>query len=87
MLQILVYKRLYTHMVLLMIVHFQAKHLQVVSGVKVTSYWLATFAWDMVNSLPPIILIVIAFAAFNEDGLRGENLAAIFLLLVRPLHL
>ena len=77
----------YTNIVWLMIVHFQAKHLQFVSGVNATSYWLATFAWDMVNSLPLIILIIIAFAAFNENGFRGENLAAIFLLLVSPRHL
>ena len=61
----------------------QSKHLQFVSGVHSSSYWLATFAWDMVNCLIPIVAIFILFAAFNLTGFQGVNLAAILLLLVR----
>ncbi len=38
--------------------------------------------FDMLNALVPCVLILIMFAAFNVDGYNGENLAAIFLLLV-----
>ena len=61
----------------------QSKHLQFVSGVHSSSYWLATFAWDMVNCLIPIVAIFILFAAFNITGFQGVNLVAILLLLVR----
>ena len=60
----------------------QAKHIQFVSGVQASSYWLSTFAFDLLNALIPSILTFILFAAFNLEGYRGENLAAIFLLLV-----
>ena len=60
----------------------QAKHLQFVSGVYVTSYWLATFAWDMLNAMVPVILTFILFAAFQVDGYKDEGLGAILLILV-----
>ena len=60
----------------------QAKHLQFVSGVQASSYWLATFAWDLLNSLIPAVLTVILFAAFQIEGYKGENIGAIFLLVV-----
>ena len=61
---------------------FQAKHLQFVSGVDVTNYWLATFSWDLINSLVPVSLSVVLFAAFQIDGYSGQGLAAVFCLLV-----
>ena len=60
----------------------QAKHLQFVSGVDVTSYWLATFAWDMLNAMVPVLLTFILFAAFQVDGYKDEGLGAILLILV-----
>lgn len=60
----------------------QAKHLQFVSGVDVSSYWLATFAWDILNSLIPVIFSIILFAAFQVEGYTGAGLAGVFLLLV-----
>ena len=60
----------------------QAKHLQFVSGVSASSYWLATLAWDMVNVLVPILITVILFAGFQVDGFTGEGLGAVTLLLV-----
>ncbi|XP_019855200.1 PREDICTED: ATP-binding cassette sub-family A member 3-like [Amphimedon queenslandica] len=60
----------------------KAKHLQFVSGVYPSSYWLATFCWDLLNSLIPAVLTVILFAAFQIDGYKGENIGAIFLLVL-----
>ena len=61
----------------------QAKHLQFVSGVHSSSYWLATFTWDLLNALVPIIISIIIFAAFRVDAFSSpEALGAIFLLLV-----
>jgi ATP-binding cassette subfamily A (ABC1) protein 3 len=59
----------------------KAKHLQFVSGVDVTSYWLATFAWDLINALVPILISFLLFAAFQIDGFKDEALGAILLLL------
>lgn len=61
----------------------QAKHLQFVSGVHSTSYWMSTLAWDLINASVPVVLSVIMFAAFQVDGFTGDGLAAVALLLVR----
>ncbi|XP_064607351.1 phospholipid-transporting ATPase ABCA1-like [Liolophura sinensis] len=45
-----------------------SKHLQFVSGVNPTIYWVANFAWDMVNYLVPATLCVFIFLAFNEQS-------------------
>ena len=60
----------------------QAKHLQFVSGVHISSFWISTFAWDLLNAAVPVILSVLLFAAFQVDGYTGDGLAAVFLLLV-----
>ena len=60
----------------------QAKHLQFVSGVYVSSYWMATFLWDLISAVVPIIITVVIFAAFQSTGYTGENLAAVAMLLV-----
>lgn len=65
----------------------QAKHLQFVSGVHVTSYWLATFAWDLLNVLVPVFVSFVLFAAFQVEGYTGQALGGIFLLLVSSIVL
>lgn len=65
--------------------HPQAKHLQYVSGVSPTSYWLSSYAWDLINSLLPVVLSVILFAAFQVEAYSGDALGAIFVILVREL--
>ena len=60
----------------------QAKHLQFVSGVHTTSYWLGNFAWDLLNAVVPILISLILFAAFQVDAYSGEGLGAVFLLFV-----
>ncbi|XP_019857855.1 PREDICTED: ATP-binding cassette sub-family A member 3-like [Amphimedon queenslandica] len=56
----------------------KAKHLQFVSGVNASSYWLGTYVWDLINAYIPAIIIIILFAAFNVEGFEKENLAAVF---------
>ncbi|CAI8053623.1 ATP-binding cassette sub-family A member 3 [Geodia barretti] len=60
----------------------KAKHLQFVSGVDVTSFWISTYAWDLLNALVPVVLSVILFAAFQVEGYTGDGLAGVFLLLL-----
>ena len=47
-----------------------------------TSYWLATLVWDLLNAMVPVIISFILFAAFQVDGYTGEALGGILLLLV-----
>ena len=47
-----------------------------------TSFWMSTFAWDLLNAIVPVILSVILFAAFQVEGYTGDGLASVFLLLV-----
>ncbi len=51
------------------------------SGVDAVSFWLATYSWDFINYLFPMIGIIIMFAAFQVDSLK-EDLGVIVLLLV-----
>ena len=57
------------------------------SGVHVSSFWIATFAWDLLNALVPVILSVTIFAAFQVDGYTGDGLAGVFLLLVQSVYI
>ena len=50
----------------------KAKHLQLVSGVSPFVYWSASFAWDMINYLIPVVLIIIIFAAFDVPAYSGK---------------
>lgn len=50
----------------------KAKHLQFVSGVSPIGYWTSSLAWDMINFLIPIALIVIIFACFNVPAYSGK---------------
>ncbi|CAH3155546.1 unnamed protein product, partial [Porites evermanni] len=59
----------------------KAKHLQFVSGVDAVSFWLATYSWDFINYLFPLLGIMILFAAFQVDSLKND-LGAVFLLLL-----
>ncbi|CAM1313391.1 ABCA3 (predicted) [Pycnogonum litorale] len=46
----------------------KAKHLQVVSGVNLITFWLTTFVWDFINFIVPSIITVLMFVAFKTDG-------------------
>lgn len=72
---------------MLVCLNSQIKHLQFLSGLHSSSYWLASFAWDLLNTLIPIILTVIIFAAFQVDAFSSsEALGAIFIVLVISCH-
>uniref|UniRef100_A0A8C1VCG3 ABC transporter domain-containing protein n=1 Tax=Cyprinus carpio TaxID=7962 RepID=A0A8C1VCG3_CYPCA len=61
----------------------KAKHLQFVSGVNPTVYWLANFAWDMCNYIVPCIIVIIIFLCFQQKSyVSPPNLPALILLLV-----
>ena len=45
-----------------------AKHSQLVSGVRLHNFWLATFLWDYVNYLVPCILIIVVILCFQTEG-------------------
>lgn len=48
----------------------KSKHLQLVSGVKVSAFWLANILWDFTTFLLTIVCIIITLASFQEDGFR-----------------
>ena len=60
----------------------KAKHLQFVSGVSVTSYWLSAIAWDLVNAFLPIFFTLVVFRGFPLSAFHGSSLTAIMLVLV-----
>ncbi|XP_052003577.1 phospholipid-transporting ATPase ABCA1-like [Xyrauchen texanus] len=61
----------------------KAKHLQFVSGVNPTIYWLANFAWDMCNYVIPSVIVIIIFLCFQTKAyVSPPNLPALILLLV-----
>mmetsp|Transcript_38849 Transcript_38849/g.85269 ORF Transcript_38849/g.85269 Transcript_38849/m.85269 type:complete len:2010 (+) Transcript_38849:258-6287(+) len=64
----------------------KAKHLQTVSGVKPSAYWLSTYFWDAINyQLPLWIVIILMYAtgleAFttNERGVASGTIVLLFL--------
>ena len=70
-------------MLSLICTQLQVKHLQFLSGIHPSSYWLASYAWDILNTLIPIVLTIIIFAAFQVDAFSSSQvLGAIFILLV-----
>eukprot|EP00052_Salpingoeca_macrocollata_P025254 m.229564 g.229564 ORF g.229564 m.229564 type:complete len:1857 (+) comp22401_c4_seq1:3439-9009(+) len=59
-----------------------AKHLQLVSGVNRTIFWLGTYLWDFVLLLIMSFCIMIVFAAFDVPAFRGDNMGVVLLLLI-----
>ncbi|XP_053706907.1 phospholipid-transporting ATPase ABCA1 isoform X2 [Synchiropus splendidus] len=61
----------------------KAKHLQFVCGVKPILYWLANFAWDMINYCVPATMVILIFLCFNQKAyVLDTNLPALALLLL-----
>ncbi|XP_075999903.1 phospholipid-transporting ATPase ABCA1 [Genypterus blacodes] len=61
----------------------KAKHLQFVSGVDPTVYWVANFAWDVCNYIISCLIVVVIFLCFQQQAyVSPANLPALILLLV-----
>jgi hypothetical protein len=49
-----------------------SKHQQLISGVSVPGYWLATLLWDMTVYMLPLVLAVILLYIFDLDPFKGS---------------
>ena len=58
----------------------KAKHMQLLSGVRIAVFWGSSFAFDAANLLLPTIINVILFAAFDVEAYAGDRLGTIFVL-------
>ncbi|XP_069685343.1 phospholipid-transporting ATPase ABCA3-like isoform X4 [Periplaneta americana] len=61
----------------------KAKHLQIVSGVEVLTFWTSSLIWDMFLFLFPVLGTIITFLAFREEGFStGSELGRIIIVLI-----
>ncbi|XP_065191638.1 phospholipid-transporting ATPase ABCA3-like [Sycon ciliatum] len=60
----------------------KSKHIQFVSGVHISVYWVANYVWDMINYLIPLVFLMIVYAAFDIDAFKGSNFGAVVVLLL-----
>ncbi|MGH0173668.1 UNVERIFIED_CONTAM: hypothetical protein FKN15_075354 [Acipenser sinensis] len=61
----------------------KAKHVQQVSGVYVSNYWLSALLWDLINFLLPCVLMLVVFTAFNVRAFTQDyHLGALLLILL-----
>ena len=44
----------------------KAKHIQIVSGVYVATFWLSALLWDLITSLVPSLLLLVRAAWFRD---------------------
>ncbi|KAG1667013.1 ATP-binding cassette sub-family A member 17 [Nymphon striatum] len=49
------------------------KHLQVVSGVNLVTFWVTAFMWDFVNFIIPSIVMLLMFFVFNIEDYTGAS--------------
>ncbi|PVD25014.1 hypothetical protein C0Q70_15511 [Pomacea canaliculata] len=59
-----------------------SKHLQVVSGVSPTMFWLATLVWDYINYLLVCFAMLIVFAAFQTTAYVADDRLGLVLLVL-----
>ncbi|XP_059504050.1 retinal-specific phospholipid-transporting ATPase ABCA4 isoform X2 [Stegostoma tigrinum] len=60
-----------------------AKHLQFVSGMSPTTYWVSNFLWDMCNYSVTTVMVVLIFIGFNKKAYTSpQNLPAFIALLL-----
>ncbi|XP_037074307.1 ATP-binding cassette sub-family A member 3-like [Pollicipes pollicipes] len=61
----------------------KAKHLQFVSGVGITVFWLANLVWDYLTFLLPAFGMMITLLIFNEEGfIEGKTQGSLLMLFV-----
>ncbi|XP_072430717.1 retinal-specific phospholipid-transporting ATPase ABCA4 isoform X2 [Chiloscyllium punctatum] len=60
-----------------------AKHLQFVSGMSPTTYWVSNFLWDMCNYSVTTVMVILIFIGFNKKAYTSpQNLPAFIALLL-----
>nr|KAF6439582.1 hypothetical protein HJG63_000031 [Rousettus aegyptiacus] len=61
----------------------QAKHVQIVSGVYIATFWLSALLWDLVSFLILTLLLLVVFLYQNEEAFtHQENVPAVVLMLM-----
>nr|XP_031542926.1 ATP-binding cassette sub-family A member 3 isoform X3 [Vicugna pacos] len=60
----------------------QAKHVQLVSGVHVATFWLSALLWDLMSFLVPSLLLLVVFKAFDVHAFTRDGHEADTLLLL-----
>ncbi|XP_076811813.1 phospholipid-transporting ATPase ABCA1-like isoform X2 [Clavelina lepadiformis] len=60
----------------------KSKHLQFVSGVNQSVYWIANFMWDMVNYCVSVFILILTFLAFDAKAYVSEQNFPSFLYLL-----
>ena len=60
----------------------KAKHLQVVSGVQLSNFWLSTYLWDIINWMIPSLIICLLFWAAGVDAYGTDGRAWITFLIL-----
>ncbi|KAG1683903.1 ATP-binding cassette sub-family A member 3 [Nymphon striatum] len=60
----------------------QAKHLQVVSGVNLVTFWVTTFVWDFINYYIPCVIMLMMFFVFNNKEYTGAVVPLLVLLFI-----
>lgn len=51
----------------------KSKHLQQVSGVYLSNFWLSALLWDLINFLLPCLLMLVVFRVFSVKAFVAEN--------------
>lgn len=51
----------------------KSKHLQLISGVSIPSYWVANYLWDIISFAIPATISVIIIIAFGNPNFVGDN--------------
>ncbi|XP_063961818.1 phospholipid-transporting ATPase ABCA3-like [Lytechinus pictus] len=59
----------------------KSKHVQFISGVRISNFWFSTFVWDLINYLVPCIICVIIFILFSIEAYAGINSLSVLLIL------
>uniref|UniRef100_A0A1I8FY41 ABC transporter domain-containing protein n=1 Tax=Macrostomum lignano TaxID=282301 RepID=A0A1I8FY41_9PLAT len=59
-----------------------AKHLQFVSGINPTMYWVVNHIWNLLNYIVPLTIVILIFVAFRSYEFIGKESLVPFLLTV-----
>ncbi|PAA80698.1 hypothetical protein BOX15_Mlig024875g1, partial [Macrostomum lignano] len=57
-----------------------AKHLQFVSGINPTTYWIVNHIWNLLNYMVPLTIVILLFVAFKNYEFVGSQTIGPFLL-------